>query len=224
MRPRDRILDAAMTVFRRHGFRRSSIEQAAEAAGLTRQALYHHFKSKEALFRAVIERLHESALAAEIAAASAKEKGGGSLADILVAGVTARLRQLIASFAGSPHIEELFSEHLLQARDLYQKYTSLYAAHGAATIERVCRKQHLSLANGMTPPELARCVEMAINGAKSLHPGMQPADAFVGDLTTMARTLVAGAVAPFPRSRPAKPAAKKPAPKKTVPKHSGGRK
>ena len=43
-----------MTVFRRHGFRRSSIEQAAEAAGLTRQALYHHFDSKEALFRAVV--------------------------------------------------------------------------------------------------------------------------------------------------------------------------
>ena len=63
MKPRDRILDAAMLVFRRHGFRRSSIEQAAEAAGLTRQALYHHFKSKEALFRAVIERLYENALA-----------------------------------------------------------------------------------------------------------------------------------------------------------------
>jgi len=46
MRAQDRILDAAMGVFRRHGFRRSSIEQAAEAAGLTRQALYHHFKSK----------------------------------------------------------------------------------------------------------------------------------------------------------------------------------
>ena len=82
MSPRTRILDAAMLVFRRQGFRRSSIEQAAEAAGLTRQALYHHFKSKEALFRAVIERLHEDALAAEIAAAGAAEKQGGSLADI----------------------------------------------------------------------------------------------------------------------------------------------
>jgi len=95
MKPRDRILDAAMAVFRRHGFRRSSIEQAAEAAGLTRQALYHHFKSKEALFRAVIERLHETALAAQIAAAIAAEKTGGGLADILVAGVSARLRQFI---------------------------------------------------------------------------------------------------------------------------------
>ena len=229
MKPRDRILDAAMAVFRRHGFRRSSIEQAAEAAGLTRQALYHHFKSKEALFRAVIERLHETALAAEIAAAIAAEKTGGSLADILVAGISARLRQFIASFDGSPHIEELFSEHLTQARDLYQKYAGLYVAHGTATIERICRRQRLALTGDMTPPKLAQCVEMAINGAKSAHPGMQPADAFVADLTTMTRMLVAGAVIPVPKSPSARSAPKKAAPKKPVPKKparhkSGGRK
>src|SRR3989442_13593340 len=106
MGPRTRILDAAMLVFRRQGFRRSSIEQTAEAAGLTRQALYHHFKSKEALFRAVIERVHESALSAEAAATGAEEKAASGLADILIAGLTARLKQFIASFEGSPHVEE----------------------------------------------------------------------------------------------------------------------
>ena len=35
--PQHRILDAAMRVFRRQGFRRSSIEQTAEEAGLTRR-------------------------------------------------------------------------------------------------------------------------------------------------------------------------------------------
>src|SRR3954452_1484324 len=110
MSARTRILDAAMLVFRRHGFRRSSIEQAAEAAGLTRQALYHHFESKEALFRAVIERLHENALSAEIAAADAAAEAGKNLAEILIAEVVARLKQLIAPLEGSPHIEELFSE------------------------------------------------------------------------------------------------------------------
>src|SRR6188768_3646019 len=104
MKPRDRILDAAMAVFRRHGFRRSSIEQAAEAAGLTRQALYHHFRSKEALFRAVIERVHEDALAAGLAGAEAADRAGGGLADILVSQITARLKQFIASFDGSPHV------------------------------------------------------------------------------------------------------------------------
>jgi len=196
-----------MLVFRRHGFRRSSIEQAADAAGLTRQALYHHFKSKEALFRAVIERLYENALAAEIAAAHAAEKAGGSLADILVAQLTGRLRQLIASFDGSPHIEELFSEHLVQARDLYQKYAGLYVAQGRATIERVRRKQRLALAGGMTSRDFARCIEMAISGTKSVHPAMQPADVFLKDLEIMVRTLVAGAVGPSPKPRPVKRAA-----------------
>lgn len=198
-----------MLVFRRHGFRRSSIEQAAEAAGLTRQALYHHFKSKEALFRAVIEQLHEDAIAAGTAAANVRENTGASLADILVAQICGRLRQLIASFEGSPHVEELFSEHLLQARDLYQKYAGLYAAQGVATIERICRQQRLVLAEGLTTQEFARCIEMAVNGAKSQHPAMQPADAFLGDVDTMVRTLVAGAVAPAPASGPAKPAAVK---------------
>src|SRR5229473_2563365 len=156
MRARTRILDAAMVVFRRHGFRRSSIEQAAEAAGLTRQALYHHFESREALFRAVID--------------------------------------------------ELFSEHLVQARDLYQKHAGLYGEQLVATIERVCRKQRLGLAENMTARGLARCIEMAISGTKSVHPEMQPADAFLKDLEIMLRTLVAGAAGLSPKPHPAKPA------------------
>jgi AcrR family transcriptional regulator len=209
MGARTRILDAAMLVFRRHGFRRSSIAQAAEAAGLTRQALYHHFKSKEELFRAVIERLYENALATEIAAANAAEKAGGSLADILVAQLGWRLRLAITSLDGSPHIEELFSEHLVQGRDLYQKYAGLYDAQVVATIERVCRKQRLVLAQGMTSRDFSRCIVMAINGAKSAYPAMQPADAFLNDLEIMVRTLVAGAVAaPKPRSIKPQPAKK----------------
>src|SRR3954452_12163337 len=195
MSPRTRILDAAILVFRRQGFRRSSIEQAAEAAGLTRQALYHHFKSKEALFRAVIERLYENALAAEIAAAEAAEKAGGNLADILIAEIAARLGQLIAPLEGSPHVEELFSEHLAQARDLYQKYAAFYADQLTATIQRACRRENFVL-NGMPAPEFARCIEMAFNGTKSAYPSMQPADAFLRDFGVMVRTLVAGAVRP----------------------------
>jgi AcrR family transcriptional regulator len=219
MTPRDRILDAAMLVFRRQGFRRSSIEQAAEAAGLTRQALYHHFKSKEALFRAVIERLHENALAAEIATAETAEKAGRSLAEILIAEITARIRELIAPLEGSPHVEELFSEHLLQARDLYQKYAAHYARQLTATIQRACRRENLVL-NGMTAPEFARCIEMAFNGTKSAYPAMQPADALLRDFGVMVRTLVAGAVSPSPKSRitKAKPA------KKSVRTRQGDRK
>ena len=218
MTPQDRILDAATVVFRRHGFRRSSIEQAAEAAGLTRQALYHHFESKQALFRAAIERMYEAALAAAGAAAEAKEAAGGGLADIILAEVGGRLTYLITSFDGSPHIEELFSEHLLQARDLYQKYSALFSAQTEATIEHVCRKQNLAIRHGMTSRDLARCVEIATSGAKSMHPAMQPLAAFLADLEIMVRTLVAGAVAPAPRQ------AKRAVAKKPIRRKPGDRK
>ena len=203
-KPQDRILDAAMRVFRRHGFRRSSIEQAAEEAGLTRQALYHHFDSKEALFRAVIERLYENSLAAEIAAAKAAEEQGRDLADILIAEIGARLGALFAALEASPHLDELFSEHLAQARDLYQAYSARFRAEVAATIARICRTRKLELASGVTVEELARCVEMAIHGTKSAFPSMQPVDAFLKQLETMLRMLIAGAMAPVAKKSPRK--------------------
>jgi AcrR family transcriptional regulator len=191
-------------VFRRHGFRRSSIEQAAEEAGLTRQALYHHFPSKEALFRAGIERLYEKALVAEAAAArAAAEDADASLADILIAEIGARLGTLFAALEGSPHLDELFSEHLAQARDLYQTYSARFEAEIAATIARVCRARKLKLASGIPVEGLARCVEMAIHGTKSAYPSMQPLDAFQNQLAVMLRMLIAGAMVPqtTPRAR-----------------------
>jgi AcrR family transcriptional regulator len=194
--PQDRILDAAMRVFRRHGFRRSSIEQTAEEAGLTRQALYHHFPSKEALFRGAIERLYEQALVAEDAAAKAAEEADRDLADVIVAEIGARLGVLFAALGGSPHLDELLSEHLAQARDLYQIYATHFGNQVAATIARVCRARKHQLADGVTVEDLARCVEMAIHGTKSAYPAMQPADAFLKQLAMMVRMLIAGAIAP----------------------------
>jgi AcrR family transcriptional regulator len=191
--PQDRILDAAVRVFRRHGFRRSSIEQAAEEAGLTRQALYHHFPSKEALFRGAIERLYEQALAAETAAARAAEEADCDLADVIVAEIGARLGVLFAELKGSPHLEELFSESLAQARDVYQTYSNRFGDEVAATIARVCRARKLKLIGGVTVKELAQCVEMAIHGTKSAYPSMQPADAYLKQLAMMLRILIAGA-------------------------------
>ena len=192
-----------MLVFRRHGFRRSSIEQVAEAAGLTRQALYHHFESKEALFRAVIARVHESAIAAEEAAVGETERAGGGLADIVAAGMSARMKTLISSFDGSPHIEELFSEHLVHARDLYQQYSAEYQERLVATIARIARKEKLALPQGLSPAEFGRLVEMAVHGSKSQHPAMQPTDAFLKDMTLMVRTLCAGAAPKSQKPRPA---------------------
>ena len=55
---RDRIVDEAMRLFSQHGYAATSIAKIEEAAGLTPGAggLYHHFKSKEAVLAAGIQR------------------------------------------------------------------------------------------------------------------------------------------------------------------------
>ena len=138
------------------------------------------------------------------AAAEAAADAGSDLADILIAEIGARLGALFAALEASPHLDELFSEHLAQARDLYQTYSTRFGDQVAATIARVCRTRKLKLTGGVTVEELARCVEMAIHGAKSVYPSMRPADAFLKQLAVMLRMLIAGAMAP-----PANPPAKK---------------
>lgn len=56
---RQQIIDAAREVFHKHGVARSSLEQVASTAGLTRGAVYWHFKDKAELFRAMREDVFE---------------------------------------------------------------------------------------------------------------------------------------------------------------------
>jgi hypothetical protein len=149
----------------------------------------------------VIERVHEAALAAGRAAAEQAERAEKPLPDIVIALAVARLQAMVAPLSGSPHVEELFSEHLIHARDLYQHYAVLHDAQVASAIARAVRREKLALAAGMTPAKLARFVELAIHGAKSAYPSMQPVDAFLRDVDAMVRTLIAGAVAaPKPKT------------------------
>lgn len=49
------ILRSSWAVFHRHGYHDTSLQQLAEAAGLGKAGLLHHFKSKAGLMHAVIE-------------------------------------------------------------------------------------------------------------------------------------------------------------------------
>ena len=53
---REQLLDAAERVFLERGVGHASLAEVADAAGVTRGAVYHHFDSKAALFEAMVER------------------------------------------------------------------------------------------------------------------------------------------------------------------------
>jgi TetR/AcrR family transcriptional regulator, acrAB operon repressor len=54
---RSLLLDTAERVFRDNGVSRTSLNEIAEAAGLTRGAIYWHFKNKADLFDAMMQRV-----------------------------------------------------------------------------------------------------------------------------------------------------------------------
>ena len=54
------ILEAALDVFATHGFRGSTIDQIAEVAGMSKPNLLYYFRTKEAMHRALIDRVLDS--------------------------------------------------------------------------------------------------------------------------------------------------------------------
>ncbi len=67
---RSSLLDAAVGVFARYGFRKASMDEVARAAGVSRQGLYLQFANKEELFREALAHALRSQLNAAIEALS----------------------------------------------------------------------------------------------------------------------------------------------------------
>lgn len=190
-----------METFARYGYRRASMDQVADTADLTRQALYHHFESKEALFRAVVEALHEGALQAAAAGGALAEQAGSSLADVLAGQVGAKIRYVIERLQGSPHVEELLSEHQHQAGDLNQRSHEQMLALEVATIERFAKTRRLALRDNMSGLDLARSIQFALRGDNELKLDIIT----LNELTRVVRLIVLGALAPKKlTSRPVK--------------------
>src|ERR1700722_17197900 len=64
------VLAAARSSFGRKGYAQASVEEIADAARVTKGAVYHHFASKEALFRAVYAEGEAEAQARALGAAN----------------------------------------------------------------------------------------------------------------------------------------------------------
>ncbi|GHD89517.1 TetR/AcrR family transcriptional regulator [Streptomyces naganishii] len=61
---RTAVLDSALATFARFGYRKTSMEEVARAAQISRPGLYFLFSSKEALFRAAVTQVLERDIAA----------------------------------------------------------------------------------------------------------------------------------------------------------------
>ena len=98
---RNRILDAAEHLFSERGVSRTSLEDIAQAAGVTRGAIYWHFKDKSDLFAAMVNRVTLPMEA--MVARSSDESVEDPIASLKACAVTALKRT-----ATDPQVQRVF--------------------------------------------------------------------------------------------------------------------
>lgn len=156
--PTDRhqaILDAAVGVFLRYGYRKTSMDDLARAAELSRQGLYLHFPSKEALFTQAVTRLTGQALAA-MRASLARE--GVALEERLVGAFTAL--HAAQGQSGGPMPLEHMAEIVATARQLVGP---VLAAFEQALVEAL--EQAIAAAGATAPGLTARALALHLQAA-----------------------------------------------------------
>lgn len=117
----EKILDAAYTCFTRHGVRRTTMDDIAREAGMSRPAVYQYVRNKEDAFRRLAQRLLDHALTA----ARDAVRTDAPLTDRLTAALEAKLAMAQALWRDSPaHAAELLGEDARLSADLISAYDS----------------------------------------------------------------------------------------------------
>lgn len=160
------ILEAALPVFIRYGFRKTSMADIAQAAGISRASLYLSFSNKEELFRAGSARAHENAMNEVISALSAN---GDVIARIETA-MTTFQRSLITPFGSSMQAAELFKTNMELAADITLNTRAQLLEHLASHLSNAEQSGEIDLTvTGATPKDLANMVVAAADGIKHMQ-------------------------------------------------------
>jgi AcrR family transcriptional regulator len=175
------LLDAAVAVFIRYGYRKTSMDEVARAAQLSRQGLYLHFATKEELFRAALTHALETALEG----ARQGVRAGATLETKLVRAFDEWVGRYVGMMgtgandlleAASALVGPLVEEYEERFADLVVK--TLMASRLPAAYRRV----------GLTPRELEATLAATARGLKH---GSETREAFVRGMTIAVRALCA---------------------------------
>lgn len=173
------ILDAALPVFARYGFQKTTMADIARAAGISRASLYLAFTSKEDLFRAGSARAHKRTMA-EVEAAL--DRSGG-VVDRIAAAVAAFQEGLIAPFSRSKNARELFDANMELAKDITLAARSkLLDLLAEALAEAEARGEVDMGAIEARAADLAALIAAAMDGIKHHFGADEPADKALGIL------------------------------------------
>ena len=178
---RSRVLEAALGVFLRFGFRKTSMDEVARAADLSRQGLYLQFASKEELFRATVDY----ALAAALESAAAKLRDPAATIQDKLTGAFDEWHGRYVGMMQGHDVAELIELKDTVLGPLFTEYEQQFAE----AVTRAIRASGLPAAYksaGLTARQLADTLNATSIGLK--HTAASRA-AFVDALTVAVRAL-----------------------------------
>ena len=188
-----RILDTALTVFSQYGYGKTTMQDVARAAGMSRAALYLHFASKEELFRAGSRRAHARALGE----ADASLAGEGDVLSRVDAAMAAYIGELMAQISSSVHGGELFDASLAITGDIVGEANASLTSRLASALDAAAAAGEVQFSTAdATAKDIALLLLTVMDGLKKTS-----ADPAVWrEQRALFLRLVRGAVAP---TRPA---------------------
>ncbi len=186
---KQQIVAAAGEIFIRYGFKKTSMQDIADAAMMSRAALYLHFRNKEDLFRSLMQWHHAGALQE----AEHAFRAPLPFAERMEAALTRFTLALMAPVKTSAHGEELFEANMRLAPDI----TTATSAHLKALLQDdvalAAGRGELSLdATGLSVAGLADLLYACVDGIKKDDNGLEKLEARVNALMR----LVAAATRP----------------------------
>jgi AcrR family transcriptional regulator len=181
---RDEILKAAMHLFANRGFHETSMSEVAREARVSKALIFWHFKTKEELFVAVLNRLLEPYFIdfAEEAAAMDERAQIQKLVEfylLFVRDNASSVRFFLAQMLHDQHLSESLNEQILK----------LYSGYRAMLVELIASAQQKGICPRRSAPETAAgfllsalnglLIEHLFTGSKGVDP--EGALAMVGE-------------------------------------------
>jgi AcrR family transcriptional regulator len=183
---RERILSAAETRFLSYGFKRTSMDDIADEAGVSRAALYLQFRNKEEIFRGLSRALLDGALKEALLALSRQE----SLAQALITAAEGMNLRFVEIVYASPHGSELLDEKNRLCGNQVAAAVQTYREILAKIFRRAMARAEIDLTSrGLNPASAAELYHRAALGL--MGPDVKR-EAYQKNLRTLTKLLVAG--------------------------------
>jgi AcrR family transcriptional regulator len=161
---RDAILNAAYRQFSHYSFRKTSMEDIAQAAGISRASIYSYFQNKDDIFRNVSIQLHDQA---ERMAEASLARSDNDIAARIEGALIARHGPFQKVATESAYGTEIYDEHHRLCRDIVSDAHNKFLKLLTGALKNAASNKEIDLKSaGLGAKAAAELINFAASGLK----------------------------------------------------------